>query len=185
MKRIAFSLGLVAATMAAAPLAAQSRNDGPWWDPANTGTRSGSSTRVDRDGRIYNDGRVNDNRGVYDSRRADGQWRRESRDRRGDVTYVRMRYDRSGNLIRERARRDRVGRFRIFDRDVIQTSRRNNRIYRDRDRDDDDDDRWDDRRGRSRNNRWAQNNGHDNGKHLGWYKNGKANGTKIKGKNKN
>lgn len=181
MKRIAFTLGLVAATMAAAPLAAQSRNDGPWWDPANTGTRSGSSTRADRDGRIYNDGRIYDNRRI-DSRRVDGRWHREGRDRNGNITYVRTRYDQNGNIIRERARRDRVGRYRVFDRDVIQyAGRRNGRIYRDRDRNDDG---WEDRRanGRRRNDRWAQNNGHDNGKHTGWYKNGNQ---KNKNKSKN
>ena len=170
MKRIAFALGLLAVTAAAAPLSAQSRNDGPWWDPANTGGRSGSSGRVDtRDGRIYNDGRI------YDSRRADGQWRREGRDRSGNIIYVRTRYDSNGNLIRERARRDTWGRYRVIDRRVIQyANRRNGRIYRDRDRNDDG---WYDRDGRRRNDRWAQNNGHDNGKHTGWYKD--------KNKNKN
>lgn len=164
MKRIAFTLGLVAATMAAAPLAAQSRNDGPWWDPGNTGTRSGSTTRVDaRDGRIYNDG------GIYDSRRADGRWRTEGRDRSGNIIYVRTRYDGSGNLIREYARRDRLGRYRVINRDVIQyANRRNGSVNRDNDRNNDrNNDSWDDRDGRSRNDRWAQNNGHDNGKHNG------------------
>jgi hypothetical protein len=171
MKRIAFALGLVAATMTAVPLAAQQRNDGPWWDPANTGGRSGSTTRVDtRDGRIYNDGRI------YDSRRADGQWRREGRDRSGNIIYVRTRYDGNGNLIRERARRDTFGRYRVIDRRVIQYANRRN--DRDRDRNNDG---WYDRDGRRRNDRWAQNNGHDNGKHNGWYKD-KHN--KGKGKNK-
>jgi hypothetical protein len=168
MKRIAFALGLVAATMTAAPLAAQQRNDGPWWDPANTGGRSGS-TRVDtRDGRIYNDGRV------MDTRRADGQWRREGRDRSGNILYVRTRYDANGNLIQERARRDTFGRYRVVDRRVIQyANRRNDR--RDNDRNNDG---WYDRDGRGRNDRWDQNNGHDNGKHNGQHKN------KHKGKNK-
>ena len=67
MKKIAFAFGLVAATAFAAPLAAQQRNDGPWWDPANTGTRTSDRRADTRDGRIY-DGRV------YDSRRADGRW---------------------------------------------------------------------------------------------------------------
>jgi hypothetical protein len=170
MKRIAFAVGLLAVTAAAAPLSAQSRNDGPWWDPANTGART--DRRADtRDGRIYNDGRI------YDSRRADGQWRRESRDRSGNIIYVRTRYDTNGNLIRERARRDTWGRYRVIDRRVIQyANRRNDR--RDRDRNDDG---WYDRDGRRRNDRWAQNNGHDNGRHTGWYKD-KNNKNKGKGR---
>jgi len=163
MKRLAFALGLVAATAFAAPLAAQSRNDGPWWDPANTGTRSGSNDRVDnRTGTIYNDGRV------YDSRTADGQWRRVSRDRNGNYIYVRTVRDRNGNVIQERARRDSGGRMVILDRRVVSSARRtDNRVY-DRDRDG-----YDDRyeRNRDRNDRWDQNNGHDNGKHNGHYKN--------------
>ncbi len=159
MKKIAFALGLVAATAFAAPLAAQQRNDGPWWDPANTGTRT--SGRVDtRDGRIY-DGRVSDSR-----TRADGRWHAEGRDRSGNVIYVRTRYDNNGNLIREAARRDRLGRYNIIDRRVIQSANRRNDRY-------DRDGRYD---GRDRNDRWDQNNGHDNGKHKGQYKN--------KGKNK-
>ena len=162
MKRIVIALGLVAATAFAAPLAAQQRNDGPWWDPANTGTRTGNDGRVStRDGRIY-DGRI------YDQRRADGQWRREGRDRRGNVIYTRTRYDRNGNLIREAARRDRLGRYQIIDRRVIQTANRRNDRY-------DNDNRY----GRGKNDRWDQNGGHDNGKHNGQYKNknkGKSNG---------
>jgi len=158
VKRIAFAFSLVAATSFAAPLAAQSRNDGPWWDPTNSGSRSG---RVDsRDGRGT----------VYDNRRADGQWRRESRDRNGNIFYVRTRYERDGDLVMERARRDTFGRYRIIDRRVIQSARnRNGRIYRDNDRNNDG---YDDRAiGRQRNDRWDQNNGHDNGKHNGQYKN--------------
>jgi len=180
MKRIAFAFSLVAATTLAAPLAAQSRNDGPWWDPGNTSGRT-------RDGTIYdgrNDrrsGTVYDRGSIYDSRRADGQWHRAGRDNRGNIIYVRTRYERDGDLIQERARRDTRGRFRVFDRRVIRSAndRRNDRIYRDRDHDNDrNNDGWEDRyRGRSsKNDRWAQNNGHDNGKHNGWYKNGKAKG---------
>ena len=170
MKRIAFALGLVAATALAAPLAAQQRNDGPWWDPANTGTR----TETSRDGRVY-DGRTRDGR-IYDSRRADGRWHAQGRDRNGNIIYVRTRYDRNGNLIREAARRDRLGRYRVIDRRVIQSANRRNDRWDDRR--DRDDDRWDDRRrGRDRNDRWDQNGGHDNGKHNGWYKNkGKSKG---------
>jgi len=177
MKKISFALSLVAVTALAAPLAAQSRSDGPWWDPQNTGTRSGSTTRTN-DGRIY-DGRVYDRGGVYDSRdsrRADGRWRAAGRDRSGNLIYVRTRYDSNGRLIQERARRDTFGRYRVIDRRVI--SSRNDRIYRDRDRNNDG---WEDRRrGRDKNDRWAQNNGHDNGKHLGQYKN--QNKGKAKGK---
>lgn len=155
MKRITFALGLVVATALAAPLEAQSRNDGPWWDPANTGGRSGNDSRVDdrrvdrRDGRIYNDGRI------YDSRRADGRWHAEGRDRNGNIIYVRTRYDRNGNLIREVARRDRRGRYDVIQRRVIQSARRNDGRYDNRDRND----------------RWDQNDGHDNGRHNGKYKN--------------
>lgn len=156
MKRITFALGLVVATALAAPLEAQSRNDGPWWDPANTGGRSGTDARVDdrrvdrRDGRIYNDGRI------YDSRRADGRWHAEGRDRYGNIIYVRTRYDRNGNLIREVARRDRRGRYDVIQRRVIQSANRRN------------DGRYDNR---DRNDRWDQNDGHDNGRHNGKYKN--------------
>jgi hypothetical protein len=160
MKRLTFALGLVVATALAAPLEAQSRNDGPWWDPANTGGRSGNDSRVDdrrddrRDGRIYNDGRV------YDSRRADGRWHAEGRDRSGNIIYVRTRYDRNGNLIREVARRDRLGRYNVIQRRVIQSANR---------RHDRNNDGWYDNR--DRNDRWDQNNGHDNGRHNGKYKN--------------
>lgn len=171
MKRIALALGLVAATAIAAPLAAQNRNDGPWWDPNNTGARSGSTAR--EDGRIYDErsrnGSVYDTRSS-DSRRADGRWRTAGRDRNGNILYVRTRYDRNGNLIQERARRDTLGRYRVIDSRVV---RRSN--SRDRDRNNDG---WEDRRanGSDRNDRWDQNGGHDNGKHNGWYKdkNGKS-----------
>lgn len=173
MKRIAFAFGLVAATAFAAPLSAQSRNDGPWWDPANTGTRTDSRTDTrTRDGRVYDDGRI------YDQRRADGSWRREGRDRSGNIIYVRTRYDSNGNLIRERARRDTLGRYRVIDRDVIRYADNRNGRVRDRNGDG-----WEDRQanGRDRNDRWDQNDGHDNGKHNGKYKNkghknGKSNG---------
>lgn len=160
MKRILFALGLVAATSVTAPLAAQTRNDGPWWDPSNTGTRTDSRTDTrTRDGRVYNDGRI------YDSRSADGQWHRVGRDRSGTYIYERRRYDSRGNLVLERARRDSRGRYTIVDRRVIQSAnRRDGRYGRD-------DDRYDDRYGRGKNDRWDQNDGHDNGKHNGKYKN--------------
>lgn len=167
MKRIALAFGLVAATAMAAPLSAQSRNDGPWWDPANTGTRSGSTTRTDtRDGRVYDDGRVYNDR-VYDQRRVDGQWRREGHDRNGNTIYTRTRYDSNRNVVREVAVRDRLGRYRVIDRRVVQSARR--------------DGRYDDRRGRDRNDRWDQNNGHDNGRHIGHDKHKNKNKGKGRG----
>lgn len=168
MKKIALALGLVAATAMAAPLSAQSRSDGPWWDPANTGTRSGSTTRTDtRDGRVYDDRRTSNDR-VYDSRRADGQWRRAGSDRNGNTVYARTRYDSNRNLIREVAVRDRLGRYRVIERRVVQSARR--------------DGRYDDRNGRDRNDRWEQNDGHDNGKHNGKYKNKNKNKNHGKGR---
>jgi len=156
MKRLTFALGLAAAAAFAAPLAAQSRSQGPWWDPANTGTRSG--TVDSRNSGVYNNGRV------YDSRNTAGQWRRVGRDNSGNYIYVRNRYDSNGNLIQETARRDRLGRYQVINRQVVQyANSRNNRR---------DNDRWDDRNdGRDRNDRWDQNNGHDNGRHNGQYKN--------------
>ena len=166
MKRLTFALGLAAAAAFAAPLAAQTRSQGPWWDPANTGTRSG--TVDSRNGQVYNDGRI------YDTRNTDGQWRRAGRDRNGNYIYVRNRYDNNGNLIQEQARRDRLGRYQVINRRVVQYANNRNRnrdVYRDRDNDRNNDG-WEDRgNGRDRNDRWDQNNGHDNGKHNGQYKN--------------
>ena len=167
MKRLTFALSLVAATAFAAPLAAQSSN-GPWWDPGNTGNRG---TVDSRNGTIYNDGRI------YDSRNTDGRWRRVGRDNRGNYIYARNRYDSNGNLAQELARRDTLGRYRVYDRRVVQYARnnRNNRGIYDRDNDRDNDrnnDGYEDSRyGRGKNDRWDQNNGHDNGKHNGQYKN--------------
>ena len=182
MKRFAFALSLVAATtLAAAPLAAQSRNDGPWWDPANTGTRTTTgSTR----GTIYGS-----NGTVYGSR-DDGQWQQRGRDNRGNYIYVRRRYDRNGNLIEDRARRDTRGQFHIIDSRVIRRATSNDRrIYdnggvydrRDRDRDRNNDGYIDQKAKNGKNDRWDQNNGHDNGKHKGQYKN---KGNNNKGKNR-
>jgi hypothetical protein len=173
MKRLAFALSLVAATAFAAPLAAQSSN-GPWWDPANTGNRSTDS----RNGGIYNDGRVSNDGRIYDTRNTDGRWRRVGRDNRGNYIYARNRYDSNGNLVQELARRDALGRYRVYDRRVVQYARnnRNNRGIYDRDNDRNNDG-YEDRYDRNGNDRWAQNNGHDNGKHNGQYKN--------KSKNKN
>ncbi len=177
MKRFAFKLGLVAATaLAAAPLAAQSRNDGPWWDPGNTG---GRTTSGDNRGTVY--GR---NETVYGSR-DDGQWKQKGRDSRGNFIFVRRRTDRSGNVIEDRARRDTRGQFHIIDSRVVKYANRNDRrIYDNRgvyDRNDRDGDRNNDgyidqKVKNGKNDRWDQNDGHDNGKHNGKYKN--------KGKNK-
>ena len=172
MKRLGFALGLVAATAFAAPLAAQ----GPWWDPANTGNRGSDS----RDGRVYDDGRVYSDGRIYDSRNTDGRWRRVGRDNRGNYIYARNRYDGNGNLIQELARRDTLGRYRVYDRRVVQYANRRNDRYGNRRDNDRNNDGWEDRyEGRDRNDRWDQNNGHDNGKHNGWYKD------KHKNKNKN
>ena len=176
MKRLTFALGLAAAAAFAAPLAAQTRSQGPWWDPANTGTRSG--TVDSRNGQVYNDGRI------YDTRNTDGQWRRAGRDSNGNYIYVRNRYDNNGNLIQEQARRDRLGRYQVINRRVVQyannrNSRNNRNVYdRNNDRDNDrNNDGWEDSgNGRDRNDRWEQNNGHDNGKHNGQYKNKNKNG---------
>ena len=132
MKRIAFVFGLAAATAFAAPLAAQSRNDGPWYDPSNTGRTSGG--RVDsRDTRVDSrDGRVYDSR-VYNDRRADGQWRRAGRDRNGNTIYARTRYDSNRNIVREVAVRDRLGRYRVIDRDIVQYANRRDDRYDRRD----------------------------------------------------
>jgi len=170
MKRLAFAMSLVAAAAFAAPVAAQSSN-GPWWDPGNTGNRG---TVDSRDGGVYNDGRI------YDSRNTDGRWRRVARDNRGNYIYARNRYDSNGNLVQELARRDTLGRYRVYDRRVVQyANNRNNRGVYDQNRRDNDrnNDGYEDRSGRDRNDRWDQNNGHDNGKHNGQYKN--------KNKNKN
>ena len=166
MKRLAFAMGLVAAAMFAAPLAAQS-SQGPWWDPANTGNRGTVDTR---NGTIYNGS------GVYDSRRADGQWRRTGTDRNGNYVYTRTRYDSNGNLVRESARRDTRGRYQVFDRRIVQSANsRNGRYDRNGDYDNDrNNDGYEDNGngyGRRKNDRWEQNGGHDNGKHNGQYKN--------------
>jgi hypothetical protein len=181
MKRFAFVFTLVGATaLAAAPLAAQSRNDGPWWDPGNTGTRT---TSGDNRGTIYDgrNGTVNGRNGTVYGSRDDGQWQQKGRDSRGNLIYVRRRYDRNGNVIEDRARRDTRGQFHILDSRVVRTANRNDRrIYdrNDRDGDRNNDGYIDQDRRNGKNDRWDQNNGHDNGKHNGWYKN------KNKGKNK-
>jgi hypothetical protein len=161
MKRFAYTLGLVAATiLTAAPLAAQSGN-GPWWDPGRTQTRT--QPRTGQNGSVYGrDGNV-----YGQNTQADGQWRAYSRDRNGNTIYMRTRYDSNGNLVREYATRNIIGRYNVIDRQVLsnnngQYGNRGNRGTYDR---------------VNTNDRWDQNNGHDNGKHNGQYKN--------KNKNKN
>jgi hypothetical protein len=191
MKRIAYTLSLVAATaMAAAPLAAQSSN-GPWWDPGRTQTQT-------RGGTVYG-GRNNGN--VYGNTQADGQWRADSRDRNGNTIYVRTRYDSNGNLIREYATRNIIGRYNVISQQVLSSQNgqygqygtygnqgtygnrgsydrqaeirreqeiareqqiRQQQIYREQQQQ-----QQIYRQSQTRNDRWSQNNGHDNGKHNG------------------
>ena len=171
MKRLAFALSLVAATAFAAPLAAQR----PWYDPNGTGQRTNQG-RVDRNGNIYDNGGVY-NRGGYDIP-ADGRWHKVGTDRQGRTIYMRERYDSNGNLIQETATRNWLGQYSVLDRRVVSNARNNGRYDRGtygRNGTYERNGRYDSR-GRDRNDRWDQNNGHDNGRHNGWYKN--------KGKNK-
>lgn len=159
MKRFAYTLSLVAATiLAAAPLAAQSSN-GPWWDPGRTQTRNGqqNGTVYGRNGQVYG----------QQQQQADGVWRADSRDRNGNTIYVRTRYDSNGNLVREYATRNIIGRYNVIDRQVLSD---NNGQYGNRGTYDTRG-TYDRRNGNDRNDRWDQNNGHDNGKHKGQYKN--------------
>ncbi len=170
MKRIAYTISLVAATaIAAAPLAAQSSN-GPWWDPGRTQTRSGQS------------GSVYDRNGNVNSQQADGVWRADSRDRNGNTIYVRTRYDSNGYLVREWATRNIIGRYNIIDRQVLNNNNNNNNngSYGNTR---DNRDTYDRRNRRNSNDRWDQNNGHDNGRHNGQYKN--KNKNKNRGQNDN
>ena len=184
MKRFAFALSLAAATaMASAPLVAQTHGSGPWWDPGRTQPQ----TQGRHDGTVYGN-----NGSVYGrgNTQADGVWRADSRDRNGNTIYVRTRYDSNGNLVREYATRNIIGRYSVIDRQVINGgnnrgtygnrngtygNRGNNDRRRGDDGDEDDNNNGDySRRGdQNGNDRWDQNNGHDNGKHKGWYKNGK------------
>jgi len=175
MKRFSFAMSLVAATMFAAPLAAQSRNTGPWWDPSNTAsrvdTRNGSV--YDRNGNVYDrNGNVYDRNGnvVYSGNTpVDGKWHAAGRDRSGNNVYVRTRYDSNGNIVQEAAHRNILGRYSVFDSQVVRNANGNNTgVYGRNDRDRNNDG-WED--GRARNDRWDQNNGHDNGRHNGRYKN--------------
>ncbi len=167
MKRFAYALSLVAVTaMAAAPLAAQTRSNGPWWDPGRTQPQTSG-----RNGTVYGD-----NGNVHSrNTQADGVWRAESRDRNGNTIYVRTRYDSNGNLVREWGTRNIIGRYNVIDRQVLSNGSNNGqygtRGVHDRNG------TYNPRTGRNSNDRWDQNNGHDNGKHNGQYKN--------KGKNKN
>jgi hypothetical protein len=160
MKRLAFALSLVAATAFAAPLAAQ----GPWYDPTGTGQRTNQG-RVDRNGNIYNGGVYQNGR--YDVP-ADGRWYKMGTDRQGHTIYVRERYDSQGNLIQEAATRNWLGHYSVIDSRVVSYARNNGRYDRGTYGNNG---RYDGTYGRDRNDRWDQNNGHDNGKHKGQYKN--------------
>ena len=163
MKRFALTLSLVAATaMAAAPLAAQTRGNGPWWDPGRTQPQTSG-----RNGDVYgNNGRVD---GRRNTQQADGVWRADSRDRNGNTIYVRTRYDSDGNLVREYATRNIIGRYSVIDRQVLGNN--NNRgTYGNNRGTYDQRGTYDRRNDRNSNDRWDQNNGHDNGRHNGRYK---------------
>jgi len=161
MKRLAFALSLVAATAFAAPLAAQ----GPWYDPSGSGQRTGQS----RNGGVYNGGVYQG--GVYGNVPTDGRWHNVGKDRQGRTIYVRERYDSNGNLIQEAATRNFIGQYHVIDSRVISYARNNGRYDRNgtygRNGTYDRNGTY----GRDRNDRWDQNNGHDNGKHKGQYKN--------------
>ncbi len=162
MKRFAFALSLVAVTaMAAAPLAAQTRTNGPWWDPGRTQPQTSG-----RNGTVYGN-----NGSVYGrNTQADGVWRADSRDRNGHTIYVRTRYDSNGHLVREYATRNIIGRYSVIDRQVLNNG--NNRgTYRNQGT-------YGRRSSQNSNDRWDQNNGHDNGKHNGQYKNKNKNKSK-------
>jgi len=169
MKRFAFVLSLVAATaMAAAPLAAQSSSNGPWWDPGRTQPQTSG-----RQGTVYGGHQNGSVYGQQQNQQADGVWRAYSRDRNGNTVYMRTRYDSNGNLVREYATRNIIGRYSVIDRQVLSN---NNGQYGNQhgtyDRNGTYNNGTYDRRGnQNSNDRWDQNNGHDNGRHNGQYKN--------------
>jgi hypothetical protein len=168
MKRIAYTLSLVAVTaMAAAPLAAQSGN-GPWWDPGRTQTRSGQQSGSGRNGSVYG----------QQQQQPDGVWRADSRDRNGNTIYVRTRYDSNGNLVREYATRNIIGRYNVIDRQVLSNNNGQYGTYGNQRGTYDNRGTYD---RRNSNDRWDQNNGHDNGKHNGQYKNKNKNKNKGRG----
>lgn len=172
MKRIAYILSLVAATaMAAAPLAAQQSGNGPWWDPGRTQTRSGQN------GTVYG-GQQNGSVYGQQNTQADGQWRAYSRDRNGNTIYMRTRYDSNGNLVREYATRNIIGRYNVIDRQVLSNNNGQYGTYGSQRGTYDTRGTYDPR---NSNDRWDQNNGHDNGKHNGQYKNKNKNKNKGRG----
>lgn len=163
MKRFAYVLSLVAATAtAAAPLAAQSSGNGPWWDPGRTQPETSG-----RHGTVHG-GHQNGSVHGQQSQQADGVWREYSRDRNGNTVYMRTRYDSNGTLVREYATRNIIGRYSVIDREVLSN---NNGQYGNQRGTYDTRGTYDRRRNNDRNDRWDQNNGHDNGKHNGRYKN--------------
>ncbi|MEO5904581.1 MAG: hypothetical protein ABIQ55_11245 [Gemmatimonadaceae bacterium] len=166
MKRLAYVLSLVAATaMAAAPLAAQSSGNGPWWDPGRTQPETSG-----RHGTVYG-GHQNGSVHGQQNQQADGVWRAYSRDRNGNTVYMRTRYDSNGNLVREYATRNIIGRYSVIDRQVLSNNNGDNGQYGHQRGTYDTRGTYDRRRNDDRNDRWDQNNGHDNGKHNGRYKN--------------
>ncbi len=183
MKRFAYVLSLVAATaMAAAPLAAQSSGNGPWWDPGRTQPQTSG-----RHGTVYGGHQQGSVYGQQ-NQQADGVWRAYSRDRNGNTVYTRTRYDSNGNLVREYATRNIIGRYSVIDRQVVSNNNgqyghqrgtydtrgtygnRGNNNNNNNDGDDGDDG-YRGRGNRNSNDRWDQNNGHDNGRHNGKNKN--------------
>ena len=169
MKRFAYLLSFVTATaIAAAPLAAQSSGNGPWWDPGRTQPQTSG-----RQGTVYG-GRQSGNVYGQNNIPADGKWRAYSRDRNGNTVYVRERYDSNGYLVREYATRNIIGRYNVIDRQVLNNNSNNGQYGNQRgtyDRNGTYNNGTYDRRNQNSNDRWDQNNGHDNGKHNGQYKN--------------
>ena len=124
MKKLAFALGLAAATAFAAPLAASSATTDPGGIRQTREPEVETRTVDTRDGRTMTEGAM--------TATAPMSWRAEGRDRSGNVIYVRTATTTTAHLIREAARRDRLGRYRVIDRRVIQSANRRNDRYDDR-----------------------------------------------------
>jgi hypothetical protein len=191
MKRIAYALSFVAAAaMAAAPLAAQTSN-GPWWDPGRTQTQTRGGTVYGRQGNVYGNQQQADGQWRAYSRDRNGNtiYMRTRYDSNGNLiqeyatrnilgrynvisqqvlnggqygTYGnqgvygnRGSYDRQAEIRREQeiAREQQIRQQEIYRRDA--ELRRQAEIRQSQN---------------SRNDRWVQNDGHDNGKHNGQYK---------------
>jgi hypothetical protein len=195
MKRIAYALSFVAAAaMAAAPLAAQSSN-GPWWDPGRTQTQTRGGTVYGRNSNVYGNQQADgvwraysrdrngntiymrtryDSNGnliqEYATRNIIGRYNVISQQVIGNgnsgygnygtygnqgVYNSRGSYDRQAEIRREQesARQQQIYREEQINRDA--QIRRDAEIRRNQN---------------TSNDRWSQNNGHDNGKHNGQYK---------------